>query len=303
MKGYKAFNSDMTCRGFHYEVGKTYEIDGEISLCNMGFHFCKSIADCFNYYNKTDSRFAEVEAIGEIIEGDDKCVTNKISIIKEISHDEAVRMSNTGNCNTGNRNTGNWNTGNWNTGNWNTGNWNTGDGNTGNWNTGNWNTGDWNTIDNSSGCFNTEEQKIVLFNKQSSITLKEWRSSNAYWILRSMPQTIDVIDFIQEYDMTEEEKESNPTYKTIGGYLKVSKSNESKQIWWDNLTEAQRNLVREIPNYDPFIFKKCTGIIDRKGNRTNEALHSHNPADYHPETVIVDDMGANKDVLIKIYEQ
>lgn len=36
MKAYKGFNKDMTCRGFQYEIGKTYETD-EADLCNSGF--------------------------------------------------------------------------------------------------------------------------------------------------------------------------------------------------------------------------------------------------------------------------
>ena len=40
VKGYKGFNQDLTCRGFQYEIGKTYEYNGEIELCSSGFHFC-----------------------------------------------------------------------------------------------------------------------------------------------------------------------------------------------------------------------------------------------------------------------
>ena len=42
MKAYKAFNQDMTCRGFQYEEGKTYELpEGqEAELCERGFHAC-----------------------------------------------------------------------------------------------------------------------------------------------------------------------------------------------------------------------------------------------------------------------
>ena len=43
MKGYKIFDADWKCRGFQYEVGKTYETKEKISLCNAGFHFCKKI--------------------------------------------------------------------------------------------------------------------------------------------------------------------------------------------------------------------------------------------------------------------
>jgi len=51
IKGFKAFNPDWTCRGFQYEVGKTYEEDVTPSVCNIGFHFCKQAKDCFNYYS------------------------------------------------------------------------------------------------------------------------------------------------------------------------------------------------------------------------------------------------------------
>lgn len=51
MKGYKVFNPDFTCRSFQFEVGKTYEHKGELKICRSGFHFCRNVADCFNYYS------------------------------------------------------------------------------------------------------------------------------------------------------------------------------------------------------------------------------------------------------------
>lgn len=89
IKGYKMFDADWRCRGFQYEVGKTYEIEGEIIPCEHGFHFCKKIEDCFNYYDcVTWNHIAEVEALGEVKEKGDKYVTNKIKIVKEIKWDE-----------------------------------------------------------------------------------------------------------------------------------------------------------------------------------------------------------------------
>lgn len=68
IKSYKGFDKDMKCRGFKYEVGKEYEMDGEIKCCNRGFHACKSPLEVWNYYDMLNSRFAEVEQSGKIDE-------------------------------------------------------------------------------------------------------------------------------------------------------------------------------------------------------------------------------------------
>ena len=65
---YKGFDKDMKCRGFQYEVGKEYEMDGEIKCCNRGFHACKSPLEVWGYYDMLNSRFAEVEQSGKIDE-------------------------------------------------------------------------------------------------------------------------------------------------------------------------------------------------------------------------------------------
>ena len=65
---YKGFDKNMKCRGFQYEVGKEYDIDGEIKCCNRGFHACKSPLEVWDYYDMLNSRFAEVEQSGKIDE-------------------------------------------------------------------------------------------------------------------------------------------------------------------------------------------------------------------------------------------
>lgn len=65
---YKAFDKNMQCRNFQYEVGKEYEMDGEIKCCNRGFHACKSPMEVWDYYDMLNSRFAEVEQSGKIDE-------------------------------------------------------------------------------------------------------------------------------------------------------------------------------------------------------------------------------------------
>ena len=282
-----------------YTCPGKFEEEGELDVCGHGMHFCQTAADCFNYYSfNSENKVAEVIAYGEVRTDGDKSCTDKLEIVREIPWDEVLRIVNigknctgrcntgdwntgdwntgnrntrdwnTGNWNTGNRNTGDWNTGNRNTGDWNTGNrntgnrntgdWNTGDWNTGDWNTGDWNTGDWNKSSFNTGCFNTEEQKIMLFNKPSNMTYREWLESDARWLLNQIPK--DVVEWVYEEDMTDEEKAAHPTYETTGGYLKVLDESECGQLWWGSLSDRRKDIIRAIPNFDSDIFFQCTGV-------------------------------------------
>jgi len=170
---------------------------------------------------------------------------------------------NSGRRNSGNNNKGNWNSGDSNSGNYNSGNWNNGKHNSGNHNSGNWNSGDWNKTDFSSGCFNTKEQKILMFDKPSEWTLNDWWDSEARRLLNQIQY--NVLEWICLEDMTDEEKEQHPECKTTGGYLKELDKSECNQIWWDSLSDMERNIVRDIPNFDEVIFKEITGIkIERE---------------------------------------
>ena len=88
MRGYKGFNADMTCRGFQYEPGKVYEMYGEIAPCMRGFHFCQKMADVFDYYCEKGCRYAEVEAIGEILNKGNKSVTDRLHIVRALTREE-----------------------------------------------------------------------------------------------------------------------------------------------------------------------------------------------------------------------
>lgn len=63
---YKGFDKNMQCRGFQYEVGKEYEMDGEIKCCERGFHACESPMEVWDYYDMLTSRFAKVEQSGKM---------------------------------------------------------------------------------------------------------------------------------------------------------------------------------------------------------------------------------------------
>lgn len=96
IKAYKAFNKDMTCNGFQYEVGKEYNMDGKIECCRRGFHACELPADVFKYYEIYGSRFAEVELSGitDWHEGyDSKICASRIKIVKELTLSEMVEAS------------------------------------------------------------------------------------------------------------------------------------------------------------------------------------------------------------------
>ena len=60
--------------------------------------------------------------------------------------------------------------------------------------------------------------------------------------------------------MTDEEKEKHSTHETTGGYLKILDESESAQIWWNGLSEENKETIKSIPNFDPEKFEKCTGI-------------------------------------------
>lgn len=96
IKAYKAFNKDMTCNGFQYEVGKEYNMDVKIECCRRGFHACELPADVFKYYEIYGSRFAEVELSGitDRNEGcDSKICASHIKIVKELTLSEMVEAS------------------------------------------------------------------------------------------------------------------------------------------------------------------------------------------------------------------
>lgn len=85
IKAYKAFDKDLSCRGFKYEVGKEYEETGDIKACEKGFHACPYPLDVFGYYTPAGSRFCEVEQSGKIDDSEsDKVCSSKIRIGAEI---------------------------------------------------------------------------------------------------------------------------------------------------------------------------------------------------------------------------
>ena len=92
---YKGFDEDLSCRGFQYEIGKEYCLEGELELCANGFHACQNPLDVFDYYSMSlYTRYAMVELFGDVDFATDNkklCATN-IRIVKEMSIDELVEI-------------------------------------------------------------------------------------------------------------------------------------------------------------------------------------------------------------------
>ena len=228
IKGYKVFNPDWTCKGFQYEVGKTFKHNGNIKMCGAGFHFCQKASDCFDYY-RFDSRnkVAEVEAIGLVETSGNKSVTDEIKIVREIPWQELLTIVNKGNdctglCNTGIRNTGNCNTGNCNT-----------------------------------GFFNTNDGVLFAFNKPLKMSRSEFLNNKGVKILN---WNYENNWWIYSQNMTDEEKATHPEHTTTGGYLKTVSFKEACKIMWEKLTDEEKAEVTKIPNFDSEIFEEITGI-------------------------------------------
>lgn len=87
MAYYKAFNLDLTCRNFQFEIGKTYQAQGDLEIYRNGFHCCKNALNCLNYYDE-NYRICEVHIGSEFITDDDNTVTRSITIVREVVGDE-----------------------------------------------------------------------------------------------------------------------------------------------------------------------------------------------------------------------
>ena len=238
VKAFKVFNSDWTCRDFKYEVGKEYFQDGDIKLCENGFHACINLVDCFNYYSfNSENKVAEVELFGtfdETKENDKICASN-IKIIKELSWEFVLK-----NCNSGYRNSGYRNSGNYNSGYRNSGNYNSG-----NYNSGNCNSGDFNT-----------KTFYFLFNKP--IINKNYIKPNFFF-------NVILNVWISEEEMSNEEKINNSNFHINLGYLKRIAYKDAWLNAWNKAKtkddfKKEYNKLINIPNFDKEIFKEITGI-------------------------------------------
>ncbi len=160
--------------------------------------------------------------------------------------------SNSGDRNSGRSNSGNGNSGDGNSGNGNSGNGNSGDGNSGDGNSGSWNFGYGNSTDRDSGIFNSKKGTVRLFNKRSGLTYDEIDHPHfgEFYLNKWIP----------EDDMTDEEKEENPSFHVSNGYLKTFTYKEAWKNFWRETDDKNKQKFLDLPNFDAEIFKDITGI-------------------------------------------
>lgn len=86
--GIKGFDQDLTCQGYQFEFGHTYEHDGNVKVCCAGFHAITGHPlEVFKYYPPATSRYAEVIQSGKTDReegGDSKIASARITIGAEI---------------------------------------------------------------------------------------------------------------------------------------------------------------------------------------------------------------------------
>ena len=187
--------------------------------------------------------------LGQFCETSDKCGSNHIRIVREIVGDELDIAKGLTNGNSGLFNSGDYNSGYRNSGYRNSGNYNSGYRNSGDYNSGDYNSGIFNKTNNSNGLFCNKEPKICIFNIQTDWTLSEFRMSKYYDAICSS-------DFpLTEWEAFEETPENG-----IDGKLKVNTYEEACRRWWDGMSEKNKKIIKEIPNFDIDVFCDITGI-------------------------------------------
>ncbi|MGM7804114.1 DUF7666 domain-containing protein [Yersinia enterocolitica] len=85
---FKGFDQNLQCRGYQFEIGKTFTHEGKVEACGSGFHACEAPFDVFGYYSPANSRYAVTESFGTIDreeDGDTKIASASITITEELT--------------------------------------------------------------------------------------------------------------------------------------------------------------------------------------------------------------------------
>ena len=232
MIGYKATDMNGCCRGFQFEVGKTYRKDvkkEDMKCCtDTVFHFCRELIaiERESNYSLRTSRLFEVIA-GDYVQDGDKFGTNELTIIREIEGLEKEKLL---------RNSGSFNSGRFNSGNYNSGNYNSGNCN--------------------SGYFNSNSPLIRIFNKETSLKISEIKFP--HWLY------FNLTVWVSHDTATDEEKINHKEEIEIcGGFLKTLEYKEAFKRAYEKTTDDEKKQLFLLPNFDCEIFEEISGIDTR----------------------------------------
>ena len=98
MKGYKAFEKGLVCKGKQYAENTIFE-EENAEVCKCGMHFCENPLDVLDYYPLIDdngelTEYAEVEALDEVFTDDNKkYCTKKLKIGAKLDLPAFVKAS------------------------------------------------------------------------------------------------------------------------------------------------------------------------------------------------------------------
>ena len=91
---YKGTDKNLQCRSFQYEIGKQYDTDKPVELCEHGFHACENPLDVWGFYPPTNgNRFFEVEQSGNTKTDEVKTVSSNIKINCELSFSGLIKAA------------------------------------------------------------------------------------------------------------------------------------------------------------------------------------------------------------------
>ena len=89
---FKGTDANMCCRGVQFALddgteGTLYCHSGALEVCNSGFHFCPKLEDVDRHYAFSKSRVFIVRYGSNSIVNGDKCVTDELVFLREITRD------------------------------------------------------------------------------------------------------------------------------------------------------------------------------------------------------------------------
>ena len=100
MKGYKAYEKGLVCRGKQYKIGEIFE-EERAEICDIGMHYCENPLDCLDHYPiiDDDGEIVEMTEVEDLdsenrqTDNDKKYCTKKLKIGAKLSLSDIIRAS------------------------------------------------------------------------------------------------------------------------------------------------------------------------------------------------------------------